>query len=386
MSLFNRELQMVSDDQVVFEAIKPILMPKWGLAMTEGTLVAWHVAEGTRVEAGADLCDIETTKITNVFEAPVSGILARQMVAPGSVVPVGALIGIVTEGAVPSQDIDTFVAGFRPVESGETDSDTGDAVLGTLRLADGGEIAFRSQGDGDDMVLMVHGFGGDSANWTYLQPYLSTDRRTVALDLPGHGRSTKALGPDPIGRLVDAVDAVASHFSPTRLHLVGHSLGGAIAILAAKKLDRLVSLSLIAPCGLGPEINMGFIEGLIAAERRKDIEPILAQLFTDPSLVSRQMINDILKYKRIEGVLETLRSLATAAFPKGRQGADLRSALARLAVPVQVIWGGDDHILPISQGAGLPDCINIHYLSGVGHMPQVEKPEKVAEIIVRFLK
>lgn len=367
------------------DLIKPILMPKWGLAMTEGTLVAWHLQEGECVEAGADLCDIETTKITNVFESPLTGILTRQLIAPGSVVQVGAIIGVVTDGTVEPAAIDAFVAGFQPATNVDGESADEDSGYPSLRLTDGSEIAYRSQCEGDDVVLMIHGYGGDSSNWTYLQPKLAIGRRVVALDLPGHGRSAKTLTFDPLGRLVEAVTAVVRELAPVKLHLVGHSLGGAIAILAAPNIQELATLSLIAPCGLGSEINIGFVDGLIASERRKDLEPVLAQLFADPRLVARRMVNDFLKYKRIDGVSQVLIALAASAFPNGRQAVDLRPSLARIAVPKQIIWGLDDQILPVSQSEGLPEGVKVYRLAGAGHMPQVEKAAEVAELLAKFM-
>ena len=77
------------------DKITPIVMPKWGLAMTEGTLVAWHVPEGARVEPGTEIADIETSKITNVFEAPIGGKLRQRCIAEGEMAPVGALLAII---------------------------------------------------------------------------------------------------------------------------------------------------------------------------------------------------------------------------------------------------------------------------------------------------
>lgn len=381
----NRDERQTGDNHLMSDVIKPILMPKWGLAMTEGTLVAWHLQEGERVEAGADLCDIETTKITNVFESPSTGILARQLIAPGSVVQVGVIIGVVTDGTVEQATIDAFVNGFQPAIDVDGEGVTDDSVYSSLRLVDGSEIAYQSQGEGDDVVLMIHGYGGDSSNWTYLQPKLATGRRVVALDLPGHGRSAKTLTTDPLGQLVEAVAAVVRELAPVKLHLVGHSLGGAIAILAAPNIQELATLSLIAPCGLGSEINIGFVHGLIASERRKDLEPVLAQLFADPRLVARQMVNDILKYKRIDGVSKVLIALAASAFPNGRQVLDLRPSLAQIDVPKQIIWGLDDQILPVTQSEGLPEDVKMHRLAGAGHMPQVEKAAEVADLLTKFL-
>ena len=94
------------------DSIQAITMPKWGLAMEEGMVVAWLAHVGGSVEAGPDLLEIETTKITNVYEAPVAGVLRRQVVAEGETVPVGALLGLVAEPSVDEAALDAYVADF----------------------------------------------------------------------------------------------------------------------------------------------------------------------------------------------------------------------------------------------------------------------------------
>ncbi len=83
------------------QPLQALTMPKWGLAMTEGMVAAWHVAEGGAFIAGDELLDIETTKITNAFEAPLAGTLRRCVVAAGETVQVGALLAVIAVGAVP---------------------------------------------------------------------------------------------------------------------------------------------------------------------------------------------------------------------------------------------------------------------------------------------
>ncbi len=73
------------------DRIEAITMPKWGLAMDKGTVVAWHVGEGAAIEAGDEVVDIETTKITGVYESPQAGTL-RRIAAEGTTLPVGALM------------------------------------------------------------------------------------------------------------------------------------------------------------------------------------------------------------------------------------------------------------------------------------------------------
>lgn len=96
--------------------ISPLTMPKLGLTMKEGAVAAWHVEPGGTVTEGEPVADIETSKITAGYDAPVTGTLRRQVAALGQVLPVGALIGVVADPDVPKEAVDAFIAGFKPLE------------------------------------------------------------------------------------------------------------------------------------------------------------------------------------------------------------------------------------------------------------------------------
>ena len=93
-------------------AIHPITMPKWGIEMQEGTVTAWHFAPGQPVHKGDALLEVETDKIVNSVEAPVSGALRRILGAPGEVRAVGALIGVFADAEVPESAVDHFIGSF----------------------------------------------------------------------------------------------------------------------------------------------------------------------------------------------------------------------------------------------------------------------------------
>ena len=91
------------------EALDAVTIPKWGIEMTHGTIVAWHKSVGDAVKAGEDIVDIETDKIVNSFEARSSGTLVRLLAGVGDELPVGHLIGVIASEAVTDEAIDAFV-------------------------------------------------------------------------------------------------------------------------------------------------------------------------------------------------------------------------------------------------------------------------------------
>jgi len=367
--------------------IQAITMPKWGLAMDEGMVVEWLVEAGSAIEAGQDILEIETTKITNVYEAPVAGTLRRRIVSEGEIVPVGALLGLLADPAVAESELDAFIERFNAEFA--TVAAEAEAVSPKPETVMAGDVSInylRMGSEGGTPVVLVHGFGGDLNNWLFNQPALAENHDVVSLDLPGHGRSGKAVGPGDMAMLTrvlgDFLDAVGIE----RAHLVGHSLGGAVAMLfAMQNPTRVAGLTLLAPAGLGPEINLDFIEGFIAAGKRKEMQAVLAHLVADPELISRDMINDVLKYKRLDGVDQALRRLAGSLFPAGRQASLDMGDLAKIAAPILVIWGEDDRVLPVSQTENLPKRIEVRRLQGVGHMPHMEASAEVNRLIAAAL-
>jgi pyruvate dehydrogenase E2 component (dihydrolipoamide acetyltransferase) len=356
------------------ERIHAITVPKWGMAMDAGTVTGWHVAEGQPIAVGQDVLDVESTKIANAIEAKAAGTLRRIVGQVGDTLPVGGLLGVVAAPDVPDAEIDAFVAGF-VVASDDGEDEGGPRTR--MVMADGRAIRVQETGAGDGTIVLVHGFGGDLNGWMFVQPALTATRRVVALDLPGHGGSTMDVGEGTVAALARVLTATLDALGIERAHLVGHSLGGAVCLAAA---GRASALTLIASAGLGPVINGAYIEAFLAAERRKDMAAALGALFADPALVTRQMAEDVLKAKRIDGARAALRAIATACFPAGRQVDDLRGRLAGVRVPAQVIWGLADQVIPIAQADGLPATVAVHRLDA-GHMPHMERAADVARLI-----
>lgn len=360
--------------------IQAIVMPKWGLAMQEGKLTAWLVEEGQALEPGTEIAEIETTKITNALEATVEGTLRRIVARPGVTLPVSALLAVVADPAVPDADIDAFIEAYEA--DAEEGGDGGAEPEPQTVEVEGHTIRYLKAGEAGEAILLIHGFGGDLLGWMFNQPVLARDHAVYALDLPGHGGSSKSVGSGDLSFLASTVAGFMDVVGLDRAHLVGHSMGGAVALAVAEAApDRVLSLTLIGPVGLGPEVNRDYLEGFIALQRKKDAKPILEMLFADPTLVSRDMIDNVLKYKRIDGVDQVLRTLADANFPDGRQRRDFRPVIGKLPMPVQVIWGAEDRIVPVGHAGGLPDTVEVHIIDAAGHMPYMETSGEVNRLI-----
>ncbi len=360
--------------------ITAITVPKWGMAMDEGTVTAWHVDEGGAVEAGDEVLDVESTKIANAIEAKEAGVLRRQVAAVGQTLPVGGLLGVIAPAETGDAAIETFIDGFVVVAPDDDEADSGPQPQ-TIDVH-GQSIQYLVHGEGGLPVVLVHGFGGDINLWMFNQPALADGRAVYALDLPGHGGSTKDVGDGSISHLAAMTMGTIEALGLDTCHIVGHSMGGAVAMqVALNNTDRIASMTLIAPAGLGPEINGGYIAGYIAADRRKDMKPVVAQLFADQSLVTRQMVEDVLRAKRIDGIKAALSTIAAAQFDGDRQLVELASQAGGLDLPKQVIWGAEDRIIPASHAGNLAGA-NVTVLDGAGHMPMMEKTPDINQRIV----
>jgi pyruvate dehydrogenase E2 component (dihydrolipoamide acetyltransferase) len=363
--------------------ITPVLMPKWGLSMSEGVLVDWLVDEGAEIAVGDEIMEVETDKIASAVEAADAGILRRRVGTAGETYPVRALLGVLAPLEIGEDDIDAYIAAYEvPAED-----DDEEAAAAAYEFTDttAGRLRYARRGDDGPALLLIHGFGGDLDNWLFNIDALAARARVFALDLPGHGQSTKQLADPSLAGLADALRAFMDAVEIDNAHLVGHSMGAAVAAqLADDAPERIRSLTLISAAGLGPEINSAYIDGFVGAASRRELKPILLNLFADSELVTRSMVDDLLKYKRIDGVQEALSSLAEALFPGGRQSVQLAGNIDASGLNTLVIWGSEDVVIPAAHAQALHDARR-EIIDGAGHMVQMEKASAVNALILAHI-
>lgn len=364
--------------------IFPLKMPKWGLAMREGAIVDWWKAVGDEVAEGDDLVDIETSKINNVFESPASGVLRAIVAEAGQTLPVGGLIAVLADAGTDQGEIDAFIADFQAnfVPEEEDAEGEGAMALSTVTV-DGHAIRVGRAGleDGTPVVL-VHGYGGDLNNWLFNLEPLIAKAPVIALDLPGHGGSDKDVGDGSLASLAKAVGGALDALGVSKAHLVGHSLGGAtVARLAADRPELVASLTLIAPAYMpGGSLNEDFLTGIIEAQRARDLKPVLEDLLADPSGVTKDMVENMLKFTRTDGVEEALSALRDRMVD-GADAAALQGSLHDLPETL-VIASAEDKIVGAPDEGALPLNLRVVWIDGAGHMPHMEKAGEVNALLV----
>jgi pyruvate dehydrogenase E2 component (dihydrolipoamide acetyltransferase) len=368
------------------ERIQRVVMPKWGLSMSQGKITEWLVEVGEPVEPGMDLAEIDTDKIAGTLESSERGVLRAIVAEAGNDVPVSGTIAIVAPAEVDDAEVQAAVEEAREqLASGAVAEDTGPQV-GSVEVL-GRRISHAVLGDGEEAVVLVHGYGGDKNSWLFVQEPLAARATVHALDLPGHGESSKEVGDAGLDLLADTILGYLDAQGIQHAHLVGHSLGGAVVAAAAPRAgDRVRSLTLVAPAGFGTEVNADFLRGFASASSRRELKPYVAELFADPDQVTRRLVDDLLKYKRLDGVQEALESLQSTLLDGDRQAIDGYAQLSASSVPVTVLWGREDKILPVPSQEAFGDRARPEVIDGVGHMLHMENPNVVRDAVAARLK
>ncbi len=250
--------------------------------------------------------------------------------------------------------------------------------------AAGETLSYLTSGAGERVILLVHGFASDARSWGLNQPTLGQDATVHAIDLPGHG-PLPAHDIGGLDRLAETVLAAAKALSPGRpVHLVGHSMGGAVALRAAAEAPAQVrALTLIAPLGLGAGFNRDFLAGLLAMTDAASARAALQSLVANPAILSPQIVTGILAARNRPHTYAAWQEMAAAGADIWSRRAEIRGTLAALPLPVQLIWGEQDGVLP-PPGNPWPEVAPLHRLPGFGHVPHMEGFRQANRLIADF--
>lgn len=235
-------------------------------------------------------------------------------------------------------------------------------------------------------VVFLHGFGADLNGWRPVHRLLPETQPALAIDLPGHGLSP--LGEEAsFEALVEAARAVLIEEGISAAHLVGHSLGGAVAAALAHEPDvTAVSLMLIAPAGLGEEANAPFFDGFLMADTEAALTLWLNMLATDPTVLGSALAKTTLRLRQERPLVAEQRRLAAAIFAGGRQTIDIRGIVIASRAPTKILVGLDDRIIPSHNIEGLSGLIALHRFPHIGHVPHLEARREVAALIAELVR
>ena len=249
-------------------------------------------------------------------------------------------------------------------------------------------MAVEVDGEGDAVVL-VHGLGGTSNNWTPLMGALSR-HRAIRPDLPGSGRSLKVQGPLTIERFVESVKAICDRLGITRAHFVGHSLGTIVCMHLAARHPALVrSLALFGPLLAPPEAARPNIAARGAKARSEGVAGMQAiadaivQAATSADTranrpVTVALVRESLMRQDPEGYARSCEALAAA------QAVDT----ALIKAPTLLVTGEDDAVAPPQSVRALGDRIGgarVVVYPRCGHWTTYERPEECARELREFL-
>ncbi len=251
------------------------------------------------------------------------------------------------------------------------------------------KLAYEREGTGP-VVIFMHGIGGNRTNWDEQQTGLSNRYCTIAWDARGYGDSDDPDEPLKFSDFADDLNALLDHLGVHTAHLVGLSIGGMIAQdFYGRHADRVATLTLA-------DTSQGF-GAAGEADRREFLAPRLKPLQEGltPADLAPKMIEVLTGSKATEDVrrrlLESLSAVRTGPYIQALKAVvttDFRAILPEINLPVLIIAGTEDKVLPVSESRILADAIpgsELTLIEGAGHLTNIEAPGLFNTILGDFL-
>jgi pimeloyl-ACP methyl ester carboxylesterase len=242
-------------------------------------------------------------------------------------------------------------------------------------------------GSGPETVVLLHGFGGHHDIWRYVVDILARKHRTLAYDLPGHGRTLGVAGGGSAKATVTALQDDLVRRELGRIHLAGHSMGGAMAtLLAVADPSRIASLTLLAPGGFGNAIAARTLKAYADAVSPDELRPYFKAMRGIKADDDEAALERLSAVRHTPGQREALLEIHGRIARDGKQGAIPYEQLAGLTMPVTVVWGIGDGVLPMSQTFRLPGHFFVRLIPSAGHMLPETHPDVTAAMIERGIR
>lgn len=249
-------------------------------------------------------------------------------------------------------------------------------------------LYYQEWGSGYPLVL-IHGMGSDHTVWQEIIPLLKNNYRVLALDLRGHGMSTKTPGPYSIELFSHDLNQFLKSLDIDQAHFVGHSMGGSILMeMAIRYPDKISSLTLISSfASVDSQLEKTFkdLKEILIKEGYETFFNTCLQLTYTPEFIGenrelfRKIGEDMAQYSSISALQETLDACLKV---------DLIDSLESVKVPVMVIAGRKDNFTPLYHGQNIKNTIpgaKLEIMDNMGHNLPVEKGIDTGHIIRKFL-
>jgi len=255
----------------------------------------------------------------------------------------------------------------------------------------GGVPAFVSRGEGEPVLVLLHGIGGGKSFWfPQLEALARAGARAVAWDMPGYGDST-TVTPYTMGALGHALGQLLDEISAQRVVLVGHSMGGMVALetmaLFPERIAGLV-LSATSPAFGKPD---GEWQQAFLRQRLEPLDQGKSMAELAPALV-RGMVAPQADSAAVQRAVEIMSAVPAATYRAALHALvtfDRRALLPSIAVPTLALAGDADSVAPpavLEKMAGKIPGARYHCLARAGHLLSLEQPGAFTEAVLRFVR
>jgi pimeloyl-ACP methyl ester carboxylesterase len=266
----------------------------------------------------------------------------------------------------------------------------------------GHRVRFRMAGSGP-VLLLIHGITGTSANWRRVIGPLSERHTVIAPDLLGHGQSAKPRGDYSLGAYASGVRDLLLTLGHDRATVVGHSLGGGIAMQFAyqfpERLDRLV---LVSSGGLGREVSplirsatlplSEYVLPLLVAEPLRNGVAAIGQALARVGLRPGSDLEEVARGFASLGDIETrqafIHTIRGIVDPGGQRVSATDRLYLAAEVPTLIVWGERDPIIPAAHGQAAHEAMpgsRLELFPSSGHFPQLDHPLRFVSVLLDFL-